>query len=160
MQLFKPQNAKKFEKLQNVVLVLVKSNGVKINGAIAFIGEPIINYYFDVFNNFRNVLTDSRHDIRQINIQLIHVVKEVVFSKLRKLSKFLIGFSASQDDFIINVCDVHLNNDIVLEVLGEEFADGVRHDIAPSVTHVAMGVNRRPAHVSENLPALAGDELF
>lgn len=64
-----------------------------------------------------------------------------------ELEKFFSFFLRSFDDFVVNICDVHHLEDIILEVSGHYFSDGVEAEVGLSMTQMRVVVDSWTADV-------------
>jgi hypothetical protein len=107
----------------------------------------ILYYLFNETNDFRHEFTHSSQYFWGFNIQRCHILPEFIFHFLREFFEVDFIVVGSLDDFVINVSDVDLHDDIVAEVVSHDFAERVKTDIGAGMSHVGEVIHSRTTHV-------------
>ena len=68
--------------------------------------------------------------------------------------------SSSAYDLIVNVCDVHNVNDIIVKVGAEDSAEDIKCDVRAGVSHVRGIVDCWATAIPQNTTTMKGNEIL
>lgn len=120
---------------------------IKIDWTIWFIGIFVIYYFLNELLDLLHIVSNSCYVIRHINIQFLHVSKVLLLPFIGKCSKLLLSLIGSINYFVVDICYVHAELDVILEVIYKYFSDDIKCQVSSCVPHVTNIVNSWATHI-------------
>ncbi len=122
----------------------------EIDIAVQRIGVTFVDEALDDLDDLVNFLRGARIVGRRFDVQVLHILLEVLDVAFRELERIDAHFIRAADDFVIHVGEVHSVSDFIAAVF-EVPADNVKHHSGHRVTDMSFIVDSRAADIHLDL---------
>lgn len=129
----------------------MKLGCVKIYRPLSLICITIFYDLCDEVNDLWHILGNPGDDVWKSDVQSFTVIQEFCFEITTKIIKLDFPLVGTINDFVINVCDVHAEVDVVSEVICHKSSQDIGADICSSMTKMGVIIHRWTTHIPIDL---------
>jgi len=131
--------------------------GAKIDGAVHIVGEAFVDKVLDKGDDVGDFLGNPGEMGGWANVETLHIGEKFVDIGVGDVQKTHALLVSSFDDFVINICKILYEIDIVASIF-QKAVENVKDHMGAKIAYVGKIVNRGAADVNAGFAGVDGNE--